>query len=74
MVFAVGVSGLQIDEHPEDGCQHLIQPCFGWERKSWLPFLCSDTQPCYQQPETLCIKSQRSPCGLVRVEEELHPP
>ena len=39
MVFAIGISGLQVDEHPEDGRQQLIQPRFCWQGEPWLPLL-----------------------------------
>ena len=39
MVLALGVGGLQVDQHPEDGCQQLIQPCLRRQGEASQPFL-----------------------------------
>ena len=42
VIFAVGVGGLEVDEHPKDRGKQLVQPGFCWQGKAWLPFLHSD--------------------------------
>ena len=52
VVFAIGVGGLQVDQHPEDGCQQLVQPGFCWQGKARLPFLHSNRgKPSITAPE-----------------------